>query len=214
MAIRLTRTSSQCLSRTTDLLDYQSDFTIALWFYFVSNPGAGNNMNICQIFRDDNNVDTVGTNGTTFKTEVYRGVNGSTAVVNGATLSTGTWYHGALVGEAATLKFYLNGSLDCTASLSRTGRSGAATYMHVGRYGTLFDYADGRFYAIKAWSLALTLADVQNEMYAIRPVVLASLYGWWPGFAGSGERTRDYGGTARDWTAVGTLTDEDPPPVS
>ena len=67
---------------------------------------------------------------------------------------------------------------------------------------------------MKAWSVELTAAEIQQEMYTVRPRRLLNLYSWTPLLPGSAERLRDYGGLAYDWTAGGTLADEDGPPIS
>ncbi len=47
-----------------------------------------------------------------------------------------------------------------------------------------------------------------------RPLDLTSLNAWLPTFPGSGENRRDYSGFGPDFTITGTLTDDNPAPVS
>ena len=76
------------------------------------------------------------------------------------------------------------------------------------------DPFSGRIHAIKIWNTALTEAEIAQEVYTVAPRKLDSLWGWYPTRPGSGERAKDYSGNGRDWTEGGTLTDDDPPPIS
>lgn len=76
------------------------------------------------------------------------------------------------------------------------------------------DPFSGRIHAIKIWNTALTEAEIAQEVYTVAPRKLDSLWGWNPTRPGSGERAKDYSGNGRNWTEGGTLTDDDPPPIS
>lgn len=131
------------------------------------------------------------------------------------TPSANTWYHLAMVRESGTsLKLYVNGTLELTETDSVAAR-GSATRFEVGAFtSSNFNPYAGRVAGIKVWETGLTLAEVLQEMHTLRPQRFANLSMFTPCFPASGERTRDYSGNGRDWTEVGTLTDEDPPPVS
>jgi hypothetical protein len=169
----------------------------------------------CALFRDTGNVDDIrtGADGTLLGIRARSG--GSGGAVTGTDISTATWYHLAMVRESATaLKLYLNGVLDATATQDITGRS-AVTRMEIGAESSSDSNPfNGRIAAIKAWSTALTLAEVVNEIPTILPRKFSNLYGWWPCFPGATERLRDYSGNGRSWTESGTLSDEDPPRIS
>jgi hypothetical protein len=66
---------------------------------------------------------------------------------------------------------------------------------------------------LKAWGVALSAAELINEARTVLPRRIANLYAYWPARPGSAERVKDYSGNSRDWTATGTLTDEDDPPI-
>jgi len=201
--------------RTSDLLSMNSDYTIMGWAYLSSDT------NTYQTFygvSDDstNNFDTCGASadGTTFMVGRTNGGAGTFVENTGTVLSLNTWYHWCVVRSGSNLTGYLNGVQDVTISSSISGRA-AATRMELGGATSAnLSRLDGRENYIKAWAAALTLAEINIERPLIRPTRLANLYGWWPLLAGSAERLRDYSGFGRAWTEVGTLTDEDQPPVA
>jgi concanavalin A-like lectin/glucanase superfamily protein len=214
MAVRFDAAADRLL-RTTSLINYNNPYSWMCWFYFISDLNAFGS--ILQFDTNDSgtskNEDQLGmlANGTTLNTYVE---NAGFQDQNSITLVAGTWYHFALVRESTTaLKTYVNGSLSTTNTLNVSGRT-AATRMEVGgSYTANTQRVDGRVYAQKAWTTALTLAQVVQEMRVIRPRFTASLYGWWPHLPSAAERLKDYSGQGHDWTAGGTLTDEAPYPV-
>lgn len=212
MAVRFNGTASNRLTISSAPLDANSAYTICGWLYVSASTGA--NAVIFNLGSDGNNRDQVriSSSGTSFSAAAAVGGAGG-AGSGTAAVSVGSWYHVALVRESATsLKLYVNGSLDVTRTTDVSARA-ATTTMNCGVEFTVSPL-NGRLAFAKAWSVSLTAAEVVQELQLGRPSRLASLYGWWPMLNGSGERTRDYSGNAHDWAEVGTLTDEDPPPVA
>lgn len=130
------------------------------------------------------------------------------ALTNGSALTDDVWYHVAMTVAgtgAGQFLVYLNGTLAITAS--GNALNSAATL----QVGASLDneWLNGTVAAIKIYDAVLTAAEIQAEMWSIRPRRTANLYGVWPCWNGSGERTRDYSGNERNWTEGGTLTDED-----
>lgn len=204
MSVRFDAAADRLL-RTTDLLDYNSPYTLMFWVYLVADQNA---ITIpAALFRDAGNVDDIRTlaDGTTIGIRSRAlGVGGT---ISGSVLALNTWYHLAMVRESATsLKLYVNGVLDATATQSISGRN-AILRMELGAESSSnTGPMDGRVMGIKAWSVSKTAAEIANEMRTIKPKSTANLYGWWS--AGIGQRSRDLSGYGRDFTEVGTLTDE------
>jgi hypothetical protein len=201
--------NADSLIRTASLPNYNSTYTLMGWFMRLAD-------------RDDySTLFYLGTDSASAYDLATTDVDGTTlalwvsgVAVNGSTWAQDTWTHVAVVRESPTsLKLYLNGVLDITnTSDAGTGRS-ASQRLEVAAYG-IIQWLNGRVAGIKLWDAGLTLAEVQQEIHTLRPQRLTDLNGWYPCWPGSGERVRDYSGWGRDWTEEGTLTDEDPPPVS
>lgn len=137
----------------------------------------------------------------------------SSVSVTGTAIALGDWNHAAVVVAGTgtnQAKAYLNGVLDITNNGSTQP---TATTLMVGN-SSGSDWLDGRAAAIKIWDVALSAEEVAQEANSILPVRFANLNGFYPCFPGATERLVDYSGNGRDWTANGSLVDEDPPPVS
>ena len=209
--------STDRLLRTSGVLDQNSPYTVMAWIRASSISGAP-----C-IFAIS--AGTYSANGEELYISVSLGnrltlyaVNGGTdgfGSPNGTALSTNTWYHVTIVRESSTsLKSYLNGVFEQTCSVNIASRS-ASSRMEFGAWSSgNNDPFSGRIQYIKIWNTALTAAEIAQEVYTVAPRKLDSLWGWYPTRPGSGERAKDYSGNGRDWTEGGTLTDDDPPPVS
>lgn len=212
MAARFDAAADRLL-RTSDLLDYNAVYTWMAWVYLVSDLNAAGRFWSLNTDSTTNDFDFVGvtTDGTTLIARTAVGA--STTTGTGTNLSIQTWYHVALVRSATnTLDVYLNGVSDSTHTRSTTGRT-AVTRMEAGAWTSgNANRTDSRIMGMKAYTTNLTAAEIANEMNTIRPQRTDNLYAWWPIF--NGDRTTDYNGNARPWTEGGTLTDEDPPPVS
>ncbi len=199
------------LRRTTGLLDTNSPYAALLQFYpisyslvewrtiFMVGVTEYSASDYLQINTNTPNLLVLGVNGTELTASVP---------------STGAWHKIAIVRENSTsLKLYVNDSLVQTNTTSVSART--ENFLAFGKDSSASENApDCRIAGIKIWSASKTLAEIAVESQLLRPLDPTSLYGWWPVFPGSGERVRDYSGNGRDWTEVGTLTDEAPPPIS
>jgi len=205
------------LLRTSGVLSANSPYTVMAWIRASSISGAP-----C-IFAAS--AGTYSANGEELYISVSLGNRLTLYAVNGGTdgfgsptgtvLSTNTWYHVTIVRESSTsLKSYLNGVFEQTCSVNIASRS-ASSRMEFGAWSSgNNDPFSGRIQYIKIWNTALTEAEIAQEVYTVAPRKLDSLWGWYPTRPGSGERAKDYSGNGRDWTEGGTLTDDDPPPIS
>lgn len=214
LAVR-TDASADRLLRTASLPNANAAYTAMGWVYLVSDLNAsGSIFSINDAVGSNLDAIFLNSDGTTLILSVA--VGGAATNPTGTSLSTGTWYHVAIVRASATdCRLYLNGALDIgpdTRDVS--GRTQPTGRMEWGGLFTTDLYrVNGRVAGIKIWTTNLSADEVAAEQRALRPLRLDSLHGWWPCFPGSGERARDYSGNGRDWTESGTLTDEDPPPV-
>lgn len=192
------------LARSSDM-PTTDPMTWCAWVYLTTDTNA-----LATIFL------VVNATGTQYQTVRLSSADGTTLQVanqstsaSGTSLATGTWYHIAYTRNGATHIVYLNGAQDSTISSNN-----ALTPANILLLSNTANPLNGRVAAVKLWSgVALSAAEIANEMRTIRPQRLDSLHGWWPCFPGAGERARDYSGNGRNWTEGGTLTDEDGPPL-
>jgi hypothetical protein len=211
MAVRFDA-NADYLRLASGIFDYNAGYTVMCWAYPVSNPTA--QLTLFSVANNGSNLDRLRSNsgGTTWSAQSIIG--GTSVTTIGSSVSYGAWQHWAMVRrDSSHLDTYLNGVLDATSNQSVSGRA-AAAQLDIGNTNAASAYFNGRVFAIKAWNVALTAAEIQEEMRTIRPVRLANLWGWWPGRPGSGERAKDYSGNGRNFTEGGTLTDEDAGPIS
>jgi hypothetical protein len=212
MAVRFDN-SVESLSRTT-VINYNAEYTWMGWVY--KSARVGDYQPFLVIDAGSSNADyftfyEVAPN-LTFACYVAVGSAWTGGDVYG-TSAASTWYHAAMVRESTTsLKFYVDGVLLTTLAANVAART-ASTVMTMGNWSGS-EQMNGRIAYVKAWTRALTIAEVVAEQSAIRPLDTTNLWGWWPIFPGAAERLLDYSGNGRNWTGTGTLTDEDPPPVS
>lgn len=211
MAVRFDAAADRLL-RTTNLPTGQ--FTVSFWVYLVSDLNA---YSAFWYMGGDNyggSYAYIGTNadGTTLI---------NAAETAGTSLTTATWYYVAYAHQSGASQrgyTYLGTLTTLAAQDIQTGLNPSqptTTRMEFGAVGTgNSDRGNIRIANIKIWSTQLSLAQVQAEQFSIRPSNFTNLVGWYPCFPGSGERARDYSGLGYNWTEGGTLTDEDPPPVS
>lgn len=214
MSVR-TDSATERLRRTSNVPSYDSNYTYLRWIYLVALPSGGG----CILSIDDSNDDV---------DEFYVDSSGVLAIITlsggsvtqsygTTTLSTGTWYCVAIVRSANNSRSVYLGSLtspmaqELTHTTSLSGRT-APNEMSAGSVLDS-DLLNGRHGRGRLWTAALTLAELQTEQYSPEAVRLTNLYADWHTYPGTTERLADWSGNGNHWSAVGTLTDEDDPPL-
>ena len=221
MSIRFDAAADR-LSDASAPLDYSNPYTVFFFFYLTSDPVAATavlwtaNRNSSSTYLDWLGV----TNSSGIKFSVRsQSATGST-VIGSNTLSTATWYAGALVRSSDTsLQVYFmpvgvgGMTADALNTSSIAGRP-AVQQEEIGGVTTSnvnpLSAAGGRVAGFKSWQAALSPAELELEAASLRPQRTDNLYRWsplWPG-----DHLTDYSGNGRAWTEAG-LTDEDSPPV-
>ena len=204
-------TTGPYYERTSDLPNYNSAYTVCMWFRpsVVGTQWNGlfhlfyNTASSGDLFEIDDGVGN---------SVVYVSVNNVSA--RGTTaLSADTWYHLAMVRESSTsLKGYLNGVLEAT-NTTNAGTRTAPNKMGTGWWdGSAWsDLANGRLAHYMIFPRALTADEITAQMHRAKPIT-QDVHSWWPFWNTSDDET-DYSGNGRNWTVSGTPADADGPPV-
>lgn len=213
MAFAFTLATTKFLQRSTDILDYNGNYTWMAWILF--NQLTTFDTMYCVNDASANNRDMLLLNNTTGNNLTSRVAVAAaqTTQAGSTTLSTGVWYHVTMLRDAQnSLKVYLNGSLEGTNTRSTTGRA-AASNMLVGIEQAAGNALNASIAHMKIWSRALTVGEIINESKIMSPHVGTSIYGWWPTLINTA-RNKDFSGFTRDWTENGVIGDVANPPVA
>lgn len=206
--------TGEALKLNSGVLSYNAAYTLAAW---VCPQLVNNQWRMIMQINRNNELDNAdfATISNTNTWLAYASVGGASTAQNAGTVTQGTWYHIALVRSSATdLRLYVDGTqVPSTVTRNVSSRS-AATDMRMGSspWGDQSDHINGRIAAVKIWTAALTQNEIAQEMQTIRPQRFANLYSWLPLLTHTD--IADYSGNGHSWTAEGTLSTEDNPPVS
>jgi len=210
MAVRF-NASGERLLKTTGVLDYNGLYSVSFWTFVAAGSAAQTIFALSDGTND--NTDRMGY--TAAEASVCNVTIAAASTTVGTVTFTGnTWYHIGLVRSSVTsLTIYINGVSDGNNTVDVTSRAAVSRMEFGGRQVSSANFSGMAAY-IKMWSgVSLSNAEILNERQTIRPCRYDGLYGFWPVFPGTAERLRDYSGNGRDWTEVGTLSDEDSYPI-
>jgi len=192
----------------TSSLPSISTFTVALWFRRTSDYGTHF---LPLIYRNNGAGDTewiaLALNGASYA--MY--LENQSVSDTGSATTLDQWYHAALVKSGNDYSGYLDAVLDVNFTDSSTVTN---TRLYVGGN----DFAGGwtpsvDMAAVKIWDgVALTAAEVANEMRSYVPIRLAGLYAFYPMFSIADDET-DFSGNGHTWTVNGTPATVDGPPI-
>mgnify|MGYP001482825090 CR=1 FL=1 len=131
---------------------------------------------------------------------------------NEVEFKSGVWKHFAITNSAGamcTWKSYADGILDVTCPVSVPNNDNAYPKVGNDTYGA---WTNGRFTAIKMWTVELSQAEIQAEIPYYNAVKTANL--WSVVYAKVHTDLADKSGLGHDASAVGTLTTEAGPSTS
>lgn len=180
-----------------------SAFTVAFWVY---PTGGGGNFRVAFMHDYAAYAPNIASNTDNTKWELGDGYGDN---VGTEAYTENTWQHVAWTRTGTSHVLYVNG----ISSWSGTW----TTYFGPNIFffsNSLSYYMLGRIAYAKIWTAVLSQAEVQAEMYSIRPKRTENLYGFYPFFIGSSERVRDYSGNGNSLTENSTIEDGDSPPIS
>lgn len=210
MAIRCDA-SADYLSRTANLPG-STAFTIAGWFRRRGAGGAAVEV-LSGISRADlSSYYLAYVSGGTLYVEV------SGAYTAAGAFSSDVWHFVALSsnGSGAGAAKIRRADVGAT-SLATTTRAGAS---FVPQLMVLCGVGDPNYYGnfavagVKVWDRELSDSELLSEVHRLTPASTTNLNLWTPMVHNSvANAVRDLSGNGRDWTAVGTLSVEDGPPI-
>jgi photosystem II stability/assembly factor-like uncharacterized protein len=127
---------------------------------------------------------------------------GSGYEVRTSPLSFSTWYHMAATYDGHEQRIYLNGILEDSETWSSTFT--ITTGITIGRdYEAEIQYLDGIVDEVRIWNRALTLEEIQINMYSHLTGFEEGLVGYWPFNEGSGSTVNDFSGNNNQGTVYG-----------
>lgn len=216
MAVRFDAAADRLL-RTANNPSVTANFSMSFHVYLVSDLNTwstfwymGTNIYSNYIFVGTDNdgatllVDIGGTTGT------------------GPVLSTATWYYITIDCNWSSSPFQTSvrvwniSGVQVGSTVNVANRPVANDRFEFGAAtSSNTDRADIRIFNIKRWdSIRLPIAELQSEQWTLLPRAVSTFpTAWWPCLPGSPERLRDYSPRGYDFTAGGTLTDEQSPPI-
>lgn len=197
--------------RTSGIVDNAGPYTVMAWVYRSSLSGVQWVWGTAAGSDDFNGAawegDYVGFYGDRFSI----GCNdGETADYTNPTNSAGVWYHICIKRVSTTnLRGLLNGDDVVDRSTDVSGRT-ANGFESLGQFNN--NAFDGRIAAFKAWSAALSDEEIAAEMSVGPPVRTSNLIIYTPINAANLNDSL-ISVTGSNWTANGTPTVEDGPPI-
>lgn len=209
MAIRFDDAADRIL-RTADLLNYNAAYTVMAWVRTPADYTSITASFICLNTDAYNNQDRI--YGNAGYTRMFSRTT-SSAESSAILLANSTWYHITMLRTDATNgSLWIDGVEKAFTTPDVSARTAVTRFEFGGETSGDWDPLGGRVAAIKAWSAALSEAEIAAEVDYYTPIRTANNYAYWPCYAGAVERLRDYSANVRHWTEGGTLTDEDDPP--
>lgn len=220
MALR-TDASGDILSRSSALTI--TSFTLMGWNQVVSNRGAMQWQSLAGAQVSSSAYIGWGwSSNDTGSTSELGSWNGSTwtSVFFGSRPAVGDWFHwylkcagtGANQLEAGWKRLQDANYVTATTTLG-SGITGTASAL-VGNDPNFDFWGDMRHAALKGYSGALSAADIERERLTIAPQSTTNLLFWVPMVdATVADSVKDFGGAGANFTAGGTLTVQDGPPI-
>ena len=158
-------------------------------------------------------------NGAPTSSTIFRGSTSSTIFGEvDLALVASVWTHlayvfdGSLADNATRLKLYKDGvqqTLVFTGTVGTTLPDAGAEPFRVMTNTSNAFFADGKGGLIKLWTVALSAAEVAQEMNSFRPVRTSGLIVWSP--YDDGTNARDYSGNENHGVVTGALQAPGPP---
>jgi hypothetical protein len=190
-----------------------TDFTFACWVKLAADRAT-----TTAILQIDNGSGTGRMRINAFNgTQLTFQSDGTTWFGNfGLTLAVGTWTYVALSATAnpgqVRTAARAAGSATCTsATSSQANITMNAATLRIGDGQAASEWLNGSVAAVKVWSAALTVAELEQESWTYLPCRTSGLRGWYPLLTPS---TVDYSGQAQTLSGGSGAAADDGPPLT
>ncbi|MBD2316641.1 LamG-like jellyroll fold domain-containing protein [Phormidium tenue] len=198
------------LSRTTDLINYNSAYTIMCWM--KTDTTTANNGSLSILRRTTNTRGDALFFGATSNTVRLDAFDPDTTNGSTSDYSIGNLAHVCMRRRAINaLDLIINGELKQTITADFSGRSEPTNEQSIGLYrlgSRLSMGANNSISHYYAYQEALSLEQILDQMYFAFPRRTANLHSWLPMESGSA-RNIDFSGNTRDFTELNTPTNAD-----
>ena len=142
-------------------LNISGDLTMSMWFKansftnyeYIFRLGSGTTINGDRM---------IGFKNSKISTNTYADTSGAYDVLGNTTLSTGVWYHVAIVYSSNTVIIYLNGNADSSSIPTTMGTISYVNTTIAQSYNS--NYFDGSISNCSIWNASLTSAQI-SEIY-------------------------------------------------
>ncbi len=193
-------------------------FTLCGW-YKRRGGGSGTNEMLCGMYGADAPNAYIAVFTYSLSTYAFRvQTNAGSISSAGLSITDDAWYFCALsCGGTGAADAKVRAAALGSASLTTVSAAGSSFVpvglsLDVAGFGTWSNQALSGF---KLFDRVLTDAELLAEMNRLTPASTTNLSAWWPLVGDTiANAVKDYSGNGRDWTANGTLTIEDGPPVT
>ena len=163
-------------------LNISGDLTMSMWFKansftnyeYIFRLGSGTTINGDRM---------IGFKNSKISTNTYADTSGAYDVLGNTTLSTGVWYHVAIVYSSNTVIIYLNGNADSSSIPTTMGTISYVNTTIAQSYNS--NYFDGSISNCSIWNSSLTSAQI-SEIYSegipqnlLNHSAVSSLVSWW-----------------------------------
>jgi len=182
---------------------FDGDFSISAWFNASTSPEY---LTLLQLGDQSAYTDGWRLYKNFSQLQFWDGVGGYSLILQGGTISTGSWYHLAITRSGTACTLYLNGNSIDTGTSSEAFTSTAFKISF-----TNFPF-NGLIDEVALWDSALSASDVAAIYNSGTPADLESLepVNWWRLGDGTGD-TDSGGGTPASGDIIGTVVDQGDP---
>jgi hypothetical protein len=154
-----------------------------------------------------------------FSTDVTAGVGGDSSYFGASSVKADEWQHVAFTRSGTSFKFYYNGNLVKSSTLSPANsiKDGTAAFT-IGGYSTIDQAFSGQIDQVRLWSSERSLNEINDGLHRFMPTNTSGLvaaYGFNEGsgsslnnlvYAGSSTTDLALTGGTQNWVAVATTT--------